>query len=266
MIYIILPILVGILIAVEIITGGFYYSNYELKAERKKQLVAGLDADGLPLKYEPHYTRSIEIEQGLQGRLTQCDNTDCQTCYWKAGKKQRAEMLPGQYLRDQFYEWNDELPDGLSDELYESMYEDWLKSPSVVNFINIYNNNLERRKKSDEYFGRKKEPLGTSSKNYKTRDNFEKVRIDDLIGINDKRQAKNLVPVEVVSYDYDHKTGRYIKKVTKGSSSGTMTARVFDISFEEYRQGKIQTTSMSDHDRHVITDGWGKAIQVWDND
>lgn len=119
--------------------------------QEKKELVAGLDTDGLPLKYEPHYARSIEIEQGLNGKLTQCDNFDCQTCYWKAGKEQRAEMLPFDSLKKKFYEWNDELLDGLSDELYESMFEDWLASPSVASSVKMYNAQLEKRRQSDEY-------------------------------------------------------------------------------------------------------------------
>lgn len=146
----------------------------------RKQLKAGADWDGLPLKYNPHHTRSIEIEQGLNGRLTQCDDTSCQTCYWKAGKEQRAKMLPTTRLIEDFCKWNDELPDGLSDELYESMYEDWLQSSAVVNLLNNYNSINERREQLK--YG---ELCSTSSESYKSkyvsRDEYTRLITDDDI-------------------------------------------------------------------------------------
>lgn len=105
---------------------------------KRKQLEAGRKAIGkdsgpgpdfYPLTYNPHYTRALEAEQGLKVD-TQCEFTDCTICYWKARNRVNAtDYTPPKYLASikRKNAFIDSLPDGLSDELYDSMAEDWMK-------------------------------------------------------------------------------------------------------------------------------------------
>lgn len=96
----------------------------EVQAEQDKY-----DADGHRKEYDPHYARKLEEEQGL--RITvQCEDTNCTKCYWKARKLNdywTGDFPPGSDILSKRQTWIKEQVDGLSDELYDMLYEDWLK-------------------------------------------------------------------------------------------------------------------------------------------
>lgn len=100
--------------------------------------------------YHPHYTRKLEEELGLRV-ATQCDDDTCKMCNWKAGSFKKHELLPSTGLKQLFDKWVTELPDGLSDELYESMFEDWINSKYIATSIANYNKQIEDRKIERKY-------------------------------------------------------------------------------------------------------------------
>lgn len=113
--------------------------------------VPAVDEQGYRAEYDPHYTRLIEKEQGLRVE-TQCGMEECTICYWKA----RTLSMPGNMAiiaeRQKFI---DELPDGLSDELYDSMLEDWQISMRPVIEANEKKESArkeERKRQEDEDF------------------------------------------------------------------------------------------------------------------
>jgi len=123
-------------------------------------IAAEIDADGYRKDYDAHYTRQLEKEQGVKV-TTQCDDTSCTECYWKArmlkstdardfGVSGRGELF------DQRKKWINEQLDGLSDELYDSLYEDWLEDnkEAIERQRKTFDDLLEynRRLKEEAYY------------------------------------------------------------------------------------------------------------------
>lgn len=129
----------------------------KVRGVNQKAIPYGFDDEGYPTKYDAHYARKIEIEQGLQGQLTKCDNDKCTECNWKAHSIEFERHLPSMGLQQMFSKWVNELPDGLSDELYDSMRADWAESVSKeIDFQNKQTEKIEKRKneqKSEAYYG-----------------------------------------------------------------------------------------------------------------
>jgi hypothetical protein len=125
--FVIADIYTSVITGEELIIGRWYKA---IKGSNKrKAITAQVDKEGLPLKYDPHYARKIEIEQDFKGQLTQCDDTNCKNCYWKANHKDIRQDTPR--LQKLYDEWIEALPDGLSDELYDMMWDDFIESDEV---------------------------------------------------------------------------------------------------------------------------------------
>lgn len=86
------------------------------------------DEDGHKKVWDAHYTRALELEQGLNVARTRCDDVNCTDCYWKPSKLQeysKAAFAPGSKLLTERQEFIKSLPDDMSDDLCELMYSDW---------------------------------------------------------------------------------------------------------------------------------------------
>lgn len=95
------------------------------------------DGEGFRLQYDAHYTRDLEDKEGIAGKRTQCADDTCNRCYWKARYFRGLIPFDGAYhtlklpkhVRIEFNkkerEFVESLVDGMSDELYEGLLEDY---------------------------------------------------------------------------------------------------------------------------------------------
>lgn len=145
-----------------LIKGGGAFLNYvedkrAIKAAMKPE-ISPYDEDGHRKEYDPHYTRAMEIEYGVKV-TTQCEDTTCTKCYWKARMLDdwsAKDFPPGSDLLTKRQEWIKSQLDGLSDELYDSMYDDWLAEmkPEIEKSHKQLEERREakRRRKEEEYY------------------------------------------------------------------------------------------------------------------
>jgi hypothetical protein len=116
------------------------------------------DSEGHRKEFDAHYARQLEIEGGVRV-TTQCEDNTCKTCYWKARKLDDYDaysFAPGGALLKKRQQFIKDLPDGMSDDLYEMMYEDWEQEMMPL----IKQNRLsvtkererKRRQKDEEYY------------------------------------------------------------------------------------------------------------------
>jgi hypothetical protein len=108
------------------------------------------DENGSRKEYDAHYSRDIEQESGMRVTV-QCDDTNCAKCYWKPRMLNSADnkdFPPGSWLLKKRQDWIKDQLDGLSDELYDSMYEDFLKEvqPSIDNARKALEAQRERKR------------------------------------------------------------------------------------------------------------------------
>ena len=121
-----------------------------IKSRRREEKAIALgEIEAVPEKFDPHYSRAIELEAGMKVE-TQCDNTECTICYWKAGHHIETEVCDWKYRAEveRMNKFIDSLPDGLSDELYDSMLEDYTEE-----------RDNKRKKDIEEKWVARKEPL-----------------------------------------------------------------------------------------------------------
>ncbi len=120
----ILLVVLGAIIAMLFIVG----TPKAIAYQKKKQIESG---SGVPADYDPHYTRSLEIEQGLKVE-TKCDDSTCKICQWKIRNLFPIERNPistMDFVNKKYQEtlntFIKELPDGMSDDYYDMVFEDF---------------------------------------------------------------------------------------------------------------------------------------------
>jgi hypothetical protein len=154
----ILGLLIGWIVGWMILKAGLYVIDrrHETKAIEMAMSADPFDSDGHRKEFDAHYARQLEIDGGVKV-TTQCDDTTCKTCYWKARKLDdynNMDFNPGGELLKQRQKFIKELPDGMSDDLYEMMYEDW-----VLEHMPLIKANRELVKTQRERKFREKEEL-----------------------------------------------------------------------------------------------------------
>jgi hypothetical protein len=148
--------ILAVLIPALLITGVNILEDYKLKRMTMESDKRHRELEAVPEKYDPHYTRDLEIEGGIKA-ATQCDNTNCRKCYWKPRMLTKHEdKLHGHISllrdRDAFIE---SLPDDMSDDMYDFLYQDWLEEQlPLVNKIEARRAKelAEKAKREDEKY------------------------------------------------------------------------------------------------------------------
>jgi hypothetical protein len=115
------------------------------------------DEEGFRKQYDPHYARDLEEKEGLKV-VTQCEDINCTKCYWKARMLNDVDhsVFPGgSVILRKRQDWIKAQLDGLSDDLYELMYEDWRAdmAPEITEHWNLVRRNRdEKMKRKEEEF------------------------------------------------------------------------------------------------------------------
>lgn len=117
------------------------------------------DAEGHRKGYDAHYSRNLEKEQGVPV-VTQCEDTSCTECYWKARMLNDIDhsVFPGgSVILRKRQDWIKEQVDGLSDDLYDLLYEDWRAdmAPEITAHWDAIRKRREEKtkRKEEEYYG-----------------------------------------------------------------------------------------------------------------
>lgn len=130
-----LPFILGFLITMLVMHVGkkaiAHVKRKQLESA-KKQLPT-VDEHGYREEYDPHFTRKMEVAEGVAGILTQCGDKNCSTCYWKARNKHSvgANYSPTEKYYHRINSFIDSLPDNLSDEEYEQKVKEFKDAQEV---------------------------------------------------------------------------------------------------------------------------------------
>lgn len=134
-------------------------SSWQKRAkELEAEMNPPVDEDGHRVEYDAHYARQLEAEQGLP-QTVRCEDTNCTRCYWKPrmlNEYDSKDFPPGSELLTKRQEWIKAQLDGLSDDLYDLMYEDFIKEiqPEIdaAHEVLAAKREAKRRKDMEKYY------------------------------------------------------------------------------------------------------------------